>query len=164
VRGVGNMMSLIEEEIVRRAEVGKSGGDEQSLEEFKPQELSNTLWALATVGRDNQDVFACLEEEILGRGIENFASQDISNSVWAFVTAGQAVPGLLEAVSAGIDARGASAFKNQELTNIVWAYAKVRSPGGPSVSRIIYLDLVMFCVRETEGRVESTRSSNNHHL
>jgi len=136
----------IEREIVKRSQ---SNGHQQAqtqqgahltpivgLEEFKPQELSNTLWSFATVSSDCTQVFRVVESEMMRRGLKSYVPQDIANSVWAFVTAGQSSHVLFELVENDVAQRGVACFKSQELANLVWALAKADYP------MTTFLDLV----------------------
>lgn len=96
--------------------------------EFKPQELSNTLWSFATVGKEAPKVFAGVAEEIKRRGLSEFGPQDIANSIWAFVTAGQSDPELMDCVDKEVMKKGLANFNRQELANLVWAFAKAEHP------------------------------------
>ena len=102
----------------------KASGAGAGLRDFKPQELSNTLWSFATVDAGHREVFAVIEEEMLERGLREHVPQDIANSVWAFVTAGISTPAVLQLVEQEVQQRGVACFKSQELANLVWAFAK----------------------------------------
>ena len=124
---VDRMLSIAESEIVQRrayANARVPGG----LAEFKPQELSNTIWAFSTVGRHSSGVYAAVVEEMKQRNLPDFVPQDLANSVWAIVTAGFSCPELLEQVQADTLLRGVENFKTQEIANLVWAFAKADPP------------------------------------
>ena len=122
MQAIPTFFDAIEAEIVKRSEV--RDGDLAGLSDFKPQELSNTLWSFATVASDRTDIFRVIEQEMLQRGLRSYVPQDIANSVWAFVTAGASTAEVLELVEADVEMRGVRCFKSQELANLVWAFAK----------------------------------------
>lgn len=49
----------------------------QGLSDFKPQELSNTLWSFATLACDHVDVFKVIEQEMLSRGLDGYVAQTL---------------------------------------------------------------------------------------
>jgi hypothetical protein len=95
------------------------------LNAFKPQALSNIVWAYATAGESHPRLFKQLADHIVAQGdLNSFKPQDISNIVWAYATAGESHPRLFKQLADHIVAQGdLNAFKPQHLSNIVWAYA-----------------------------------------
>ena len=64
-------------------------------EEFKPQEIANTLWALATAGvQIPASLVECLSRRAESTAKE-FNPQDIANTLWALATAGVQIPASL---------------------------------------------------------------------
>jgi len=125
-----NFFQSIEREIVGRSEMNGAvqQGGVVGLDEFKPQELSNTLWSFASVSSDCTEIFSVVEKEMVKRGLSSYVPQDIANSVWAFVTAGQSSPTMLALVEKEVSIRGMACFKSQELANLVWAFSKAEYP------------------------------------
>jgi hypothetical protein len=68
--------------------------------EFKPQEVSNTLWAYATMGRKPGERLMGLLERRAEVISEDFNSQNVANTLWAYATMGrkpgERLVGLLE--------------------------------------------------------------------
>jgi len=168
----------VEDEIVRRSTTADarsvqpaqqqhpaSHDDEQDmgtqtgigLNDFKAQELSNTLWSFATVAGDRRDIFRVIEAEMLRRGLSAYVPQDIANSVWAFVTAGASTPEVLALVEKDVCQRGVDCFKSQELANLVWAMAKADYPMmsflGLVEKEVLRRDLVTFMPQELSNVV-----------
>ena len=69
---------------------------------MKEQEVANTLWAYARMGREpGADLLWRLEERIL-QLVEDFTSQDIADTRWAYEQLGMALPA---EVATGLEAR-----------------------------------------------------------
>ena len=89
--------------------------------EFKPQELTNILWAFATAAVPAPqlfDAFAALAAE----GASTFNAQDLANAAWSFATAGVEAPRLFDSICAEAAPR-LSEFTAQNLANTAWAFA-----------------------------------------
>ena len=54
------------------------------MQEWQEQEMSNMVWAMATLGRDRPVLLERCAEEALRRGFSPYAPQAISNLVWGF--------------------------------------------------------------------------------
>lgn len=165
----------IEAEIVRRSETrdvrsGQPSQQEQrdhtqdmhapagtGLDDFKPQEMSNTLWSFATVAADRRDIFRVIEAEMMHRGLSAYVPQDIANSVWAFVTAGASTHEVLALVEKEVESREGRGFKSQELANLVWAMAKADYPMTSFLDlveqEVLRRDLVTFMPQELSNVV-----------
>ena len=93
------------------------------LDEFKPQELSNLLWAYANVKVSNSQLFKKVADHIVGLdNLNEFWPQHLSNIVWAFATAGEPHPQLFKKL-AGEAIKRQHEFIPQDTSNTVWAYA-----------------------------------------
>ena len=55
---------------------------------FAEQELTNLVWASATLGVGNQELQARFTDEMLRRGLNTFTPQALSNVVWAHAVVG----------------------------------------------------------------------------
>ena len=92
-----------------------------SIGSFKPQGLSNLVWAYATLGHSAPQLLDAVAQAAMG-SMGSFNPQDLSNLVWAYATLGHSAPQLLDAVAqAAMGSMGS--FKPQGLSNLVWAYA-----------------------------------------
>ncbi|KAL4426696.1 hypothetical protein ABPG77_004752 [Micractinium sp. CCAP 211/92] len=95
------------------------------LAQFKPQELSNLLWAMATMafypGASTVDSIS----RAAGAAAERMKPQEIANTCWAWATM-RHFPGAatLDAVLAHAEAQ-LDRFKSQELGMLTWAVAKL---------------------------------------
>ena len=58
------------------------------LREFKEQELSNTLWAVSSLGLTDTQIPALFTREALARGLHAFSAQGVANCMWACACAG----------------------------------------------------------------------------
>ena len=92
-----------------------------NLNEFKPQELSITVWAYATAGESD----AAIKQR------DDFNSQDVTNFLWAYATNGQIERNLFVSLVPTVEAN-LSKCNEQGLANIAWAYA-VANVDAPSV-------------------------------
>ena len=94
--------------------------------EFKPQELSNMLWAYATVKKSHAVLFEAIGDEIVAsKHLTGFRPQTLKDIVWAYAKADVRHPKLFEKVANHvINYDSLDEFKPQELSNTVWAFAK----------------------------------------
>jgi predicted small integral membrane protein len=93
------------------------------LQSFDPQDVANTVWALATMGVTPE---AGLLRAMQGRATAvagEFNPQEVANTVWALATMGVTPEaGLLRAMQGRATAL-AGEFKPQAVANTVWALA-----------------------------------------
>ena len=130
---------------------GAQGGLDEELEgraeavagPFKAQEVANTLWAYARMGREPG---AGAMRELEGRAealAGTFIAKNVANTLWAYATMGQE-PGA--GLMSGLEGRAealAGTFNAQDMANTLWAYATMgREPGAG-------------LMRELEGRAEA---------
>ncbi|KAJ1621955.1 hypothetical protein T492DRAFT_1065766, partial [Pavlovales sp. CCMP2436] len=94
------------------------------LHEFKPQELSNIVWAFAKSGIDAPELFAGVGREAEPR-LAEFKPQEIANTAWAFARAG-AMDARFFASAAKYATTQLHLFKSQEIVNLAWAFATLR--------------------------------------
>eukprot|EP00984_Skeletonema_dohrnii_P010908 scaffold4291_cov76-Skeletonema_dohrnii-CCMP3373.AAC.4 len=97
--------------------------------EFNEQELSNMMWAYATVGKPHALLFEAMGDQVVAyEHLGEFKPQALANTVWAYAKAGISHPNLFEKIANYIVSFGNLArFKSQDISNIVWAYAKAGS-------------------------------------
>eukprot|EP00984_Skeletonema_dohrnii_P008272 scaffold3034_cov110-Skeletonema_dohrnii-CCMP3373.AAC.5 len=95
------------------------------LKEFKPQALSNTVWAYATADVLHAKLFEKVANHIVeSDSLSRFKPQEFSNTVWAYATAGISHASLFEKVANHIvESDSLDRFKPQALSNTVWAHA-----------------------------------------
>ncbi len=96
---------------------------EKKISGFKPQELANSLWALAKLGEDLPGSFLRAWSQAATRNISAFNSQELSNSLWAFATLGEKPPASFLSAWTQTATRNISAFNSQDLSNSLWAFA-----------------------------------------
>mmetsp|Transcript_21470 Transcript_21470/g.48772 ORF Transcript_21470/g.48772 Transcript_21470/m.48772 type:complete len:769 (-) Transcript_21470:61-2367(-) len=131
----------------------KLGDDsiDRGLSSFKPQDLSNTCWAMATLGVVHRRFFALVGEEVAGRldrdvggagksptrrsAMDEFGGQEVANILWSFATLNFSSDRLVGAIEPYVlmkcmgpslqadDRRIAMEFNRQELANLVWSFS-----------------------------------------
>lgn len=70
-----------------------------ALHKMKPQEVTNTLWAAATLGAHHRpDFFYAAARELQSRDLHEFAPQGLSNVLWAYATVNIRIPELFDTV------------------------------------------------------------------
>jgi hypothetical protein len=91
----------------------------------KPQEISQTLWAFAKNGHDDQVLFDVLGKAAVGTGskISHFKEQELSNIAWAFATSGNENVELFAHIELAVLSKIAG-MTPQSIANILWAFAK----------------------------------------
>jgi len=96
---------------------------EQCISTAKPQELSNTLWALATLGWHRDDNTLTKLVTAMVQRISTATPQALSNTLWALATLGwhRDDSTLTKLVTAMV--QRSSTGKPQELSNTLWALA-----------------------------------------
>jgi len=89
--------------------------------DFKPKELADTAWALATAGRTAPKLFVAIAFEV-ARHVRAFNPQGLATIAWAFATAGHTATALFDAIAAETTRR-VRKFSPQELASTAWAFA-----------------------------------------
>lgn len=105
-----------------------AGRAAERMTEFKPHELSMTLWALAKAGgggtsAEAVEVWRAADAEVARRGLRDFDAQALSNIAWAATRAGVPLPRLFTAVAQEACARKFHDFAPQAVSNLVWAFS-----------------------------------------
>jgi len=90
------------------------------IDDFDPQNLSNTLWAVSRFGLCDCPLVAALSKHSR-LIISEFDVQNLQNTAWSLATLGILDRPLLDAISAQA-IRKITAFSSQGLANMVWAY------------------------------------------
>eukprot|EP00985_Skeletonema_marinoi_P003661 scaffold1598_cov139-Skeletonema_marinoi.AAC.5 len=95
--------------------------------EFNAQDISNMMWAYATVDKPHALLFQAMADQIAAyEHLGEFKHpQDFSNMMWAYAKAGVSHASFFEKMAdhvARLDVL--YGFEPQALSNIVWAYAK----------------------------------------
>lgn len=110
------------------------------LQWFKPQELSNLLWAIAKmktktkvgttteVFEMNEELASTLDDiaYYVAQAIHEFTPQGISNTCWGLASLSHVNEDLMKTLRSTIQDRF-SEFNPQELSNIIWSFAKLRA-------------------------------------
>jgi len=96
----------------------------ETKEMLKPQELCNTVWALATMAmHEDVEIFSLVAKEAVPRFGE-FKPQELSTTAWAFAKLGLYDEALFKGVAEEA-AQRLDEFNPQNLSNTLWAFAKV---------------------------------------
>ncbi|EJK75706.1 hypothetical protein THAOC_02564 [Thalassiosira oceanica] len=98
------------------------------LRTFKPQALSNVMWAFVKVGAKNSRLFRETGGVISGMDLDSFKPQALANILWSFAKSGEADPELFQVLGNHIVVRSLNDFWPQDISNIAWAYANGRVP------------------------------------
>ena len=116
---------------------------------FTPQQLSNTVWAFASVGHAAPTLFETVAKEAAPR-LHQFNAQNLANTAWAYATAREVAPALFAAMAAEFEGRlgeldvqelgnelgvqklgselGVQKFGVQDFGNLAWAFAIAGEP------------------------------------
>ncbi|KAL7487866.1 hypothetical protein ACHAW6_013432 [Cyclotella cf. meneghiniana] len=93
------------------------------IDKFNGQDLSNMVWAFATLSIQHPDLFKAVGDAVVVTNLKRFQPQDFSNIVWSFATLHEEHPVMFQSVGDMIAASNLRGFKPQELSNILWAFA-----------------------------------------
>ena len=142
----------------------------ECIKQFKAQDISNMVWAYATLQKSSVELFESIGNEIeFMRGLDDFKPQALSNTVWSFATLEIRHPRLFDKVGDTIsDREDLQEFKPQELSNLVWAYASsgTRHQGlfqkvGDAV--VMMNDFRHFAPQAYSNMTWAYATSNQHH-
>lgn len=89
------------------------------LPRFKPQELANTAWALASLGLNHPTFLDALVAAAQPQ-LSSFNPEALANILWALAKLGYSHPAFMDAVVAAARPQ-ISVFEPQNLANMVWA-------------------------------------------
>lgn len=101
--------------------------------DFSPQNMSNFVWGLATLGFRNDNMVLALGREA-ARKLHDFIPQEMSNFVWALATMDLCDNLMLRAVAEEVERRGPEelcTWDPQSLSNMMWAYATLAVKDDP---------------------------------
>jgi hypothetical protein len=96
------------------------------IDEFNAQNLANTAWAFARLGRQHNLLFTRIAEQSLAK-LDTFSTQNLSNLLWAFAKLNFRSHKLFVAMKAACSNQLHN-FRPQELSNILWALATLEVP------------------------------------
>jgi hypothetical protein len=102
---------------------------------YNPQQLSSTIWALATLGHRDDGFTSALILEARSK-LPMYNPQQLSNTLWALATVGHHDDGFTSALISEAQAK-LPTFNPQDLANTLWALAvfcpNLQSQTNPSV-------------------------------
>jgi len=93
----------------------------KQIERFQTQNLSNTLWAFATLRIENEELFNALSAKVIAR-ITECSCRDLASSAWAFARIHMPNAELMASISEAVKSN-MHEFGTQGLTNTVWSFA-----------------------------------------
>lgn len=133
------------------------------LKKLKPQDLSNTVWAMAVYGLKHEDFLIVAAQQFVERlkcclrgkrdSTTQFKGQEVANLVWGFATLNCSCPGMMTDIAPYVvdmckDDQGqltvasiARVLKRQEMANIAWACA-VFGDYPPDLVKVLYKGIV----------------------
>jgi RAP domain/FAST kinase-like protein, subdomain 1/FAST kinase-like protein, subdomain 2 len=91
------------------------------INEFNPQNLSNTAWAFATLNHEAPALLDAIANAVQVQ-INDLNPQALSNTAWSFAKLNHKAPALLEAIADAAQVR-IKDFTPQALANTVWSLA-----------------------------------------
>jgi len=99
-------------------------------DDFNAQEISNMVWAFATVDKPHALLFEAMGDQVVAfKHLGESKPQEFANTLWAYAKTGLSHPMLFEKVANHIVRLDSlDRFKPQALFNIVWAYATAQVP------------------------------------
>jgi hypothetical protein len=97
----------------------------QKVNDFNARDVSQLVWAFATMKVDDSKLFQSVGDVVAGKDIlSSFKFRDLSETVWAFATAKQPHHDMFKKIGdAIISYKHLRGFKPEELSNIAWAFA-----------------------------------------
>ena len=126
-QGYGNSSPELIEALVSHAS--------HQLQDFNPQNLSNAIWALATLNHPDDDFTSALILAARGK-LRDFNPQNLSNAIWAMATLNHHDFDFTSALI--LAARGKLRdFNPQALSNTIWALATLYHPDDDFTSALI---------------------------
>ena len=111
----------------------------QQIQTFNSQDLSNMVWAYATLRKPSTPLFEAVGNSIAAStNLRSFKPQDFSNIVWAFATLREEHPGMFQCIGERIAEHEEliRRFKPQEICNTLWAFATVHADNEDMFQRV----------------------------
>lgn len=108
------------------------------------QDISNTLWAYATLRHyPGSELLDGAAKQAVST-IQRFKPQEVANTLWSYATLGHDPQNLLLDAMAGQMAERIQHFRPQAISNSLWAYAKLGYNPGRSVTHHHVLGLTLW--------------------
>jgi hypothetical protein len=110
------------------------------IEQFKPLELANLIWAYSTAGIQNDLLFDVVAKDATQK-VDGFNSQDFANTLWAFANADSDAPRLFHAAAAELTKNDdkLDKFGAAELVNLTWSFAVQDAGEDAALRRDLFL-------------------------
>jgi hypothetical protein len=104
-----------------------------SIGQFIAQDISNMVWAFATLKISNPSLFRSVGDAVVKMNdLNEFKPQGLAITVWAYASMDLQNTGLFQKIADHIvELRGMKSFQPQNFSNIVWAFAtaNTKHPG-----------------------------------
>ena len=125
--------------------------------DFSPQNMSNFVWGLSTLGFRNDNMVLAVGREA-SRKIQDFIPQELSNFSWALATMDLCDNLMLRAIAEEVDRRGAevNTWDPQSLSNMMWAYATLALKDDPLFRRLLDASIERITDHDTQNLANST--------
>jgi len=91
--------------------------------EFAPQNLSISVWAMATVDYRDDGMLKAISKEVREK-LDDFEAQEVSNTTWAFATLRYKDDSMYD-ILAQRAVEKMDSFNSQNLSNTAWAYSTI---------------------------------------
>ena len=125
--------------------------------DFSPQNMSNFVWGLSTLGFRNDNMVLAVGREA-SKKIQDFIPQELSNFSWALATMDLCDNLMLRAIAEEVDRRGEEVnnWDPQSLSNMMWAYATLALKDDPLFRRLLDSSIVRILDHDTQNLANSS--------
>ena len=125
--------------------------------DFSPQNMSNFVWGLSTLGFRNDNMVLAVGREA-AKKIQDFIPQELSNFSWALATMDLCDNLMLRAIAEEVDRRGAevNTWDPQSLSNMMWAYATLALKDDPLFRRLLDASIERIADHDTQNLANSS--------
>ena len=131
-------------------EVERESVVQKLVQEGNPQEISNTVWAMATMGVKARNLASAVDsKDVVQKLVQDGNPQEISNTIWAMATMGAEARNLASVIDRkDIAQKLVQEGKPQNITNTIWAMATMGAEARNLASVVDRKDVVQKIVQE----------------
>eukprot|EP00928_Gymnodinium_smaydae_P033829 TRINITY_DN24123_c0_g1_i2.p1 TRINITY_DN24123_c0_g1~~TRINITY_DN24123_c0_g1_i2.p1 ORF type:complete len:613 (+),score=105.86 TRINITY_DN24123_c0_g1_i2:154-1839(+) len=128
--------------------------------DFSPQNMSNFVWGLATLGLRNDNMVLAVGREA-SRKIQDFIPQELSNFCWALATMDLCDNLWLRAVCEEVERRAdvLHTWDPQSLSNMMWAYATLAVKDDPLFKLLLEASVARIPDSDTQNLANTSWAS-----
>ena len=125
--------------------------------DFSPQNMSNFVWGLSTLGFRNDNMVLAVGREA-SKKIQDFIPQELSNFSWALATMDLCDNLMLRAIAEEVERRGPEVnnWDPQSLSNMMWAYATLALKDDPLFRRLLDASIERIQDHDTQNLANSS--------